>query len=211
MPLKSHLKGISFSSLGPLFRDAVRVCRFPRIRYLWIDSLCIIQGNERDWEEQAAQMASIYENAFFTIAVHDDTPDGMIPNPKVHEIRSATQDGAPIYVRNIKTAEFLNPSGALAWGPNSQPNRIFARGWCFQERLLSPRVLHFMAEEVIFQKEGTVVCQCGNHYGELQDGNLLDWKSMVRRFSQLVITKLSDILPCLAGVAQRVRAKFGSN
>jgi hypothetical protein len=209
--LESHLAGIPFSSLSPLFRDAVKVCRFYGIRYLWIDSLCIIQGNECDWEEQAAQMASIYENSFFTIAIHDDTENGFIPNPKVHVIRPATQDEAAIYVRNVKAAKFLNPFGVLAWDPNARPDRMFARGWCFQERLLSSRVLHFMAEEVIFQKEGAVVCQCGNHYGELQDGNLLDWRSVVCRFSQLALTVQWDLLPCLAGVAQRIHTKFGRN
>jgi hypothetical protein len=38
------------------------------IDFLWIDSLCIIQDSTSDWKGESAKMASIYENAFLTIA-----------------------------------------------------------------------------------------------------------------------------------------------
>jgi hypothetical protein len=38
------------------------------MRYLWIDSLCILQDNEADWENEAANMGLVYENASYTIA-----------------------------------------------------------------------------------------------------------------------------------------------
>lgn len=48
------------------------ICRFLGVQYLWIDSLCILQGDSDDWEDQAARMDVIYGNSLFTIAVHDD-------------------------------------------------------------------------------------------------------------------------------------------
>jgi hypothetical protein len=38
------------------------------ISYIWIDSLCIVQDDDLDWETESAKMASIYQNAYLTIA-----------------------------------------------------------------------------------------------------------------------------------------------
>ncbi|KAH6675899.1 heterokaryon incompatibility protein-domain-containing protein [Halenospora varia] len=37
-------------------------------RYIWIDSLCIIQDDELDWQTESKNMASTYQNSVFTIA-----------------------------------------------------------------------------------------------------------------------------------------------
>jgi hypothetical protein len=44
-------------------------------RYLWIDSLYIIQDDEDDWEFEAAGMAAVYSNAMLTFAA-TAAPDG---------------------------------------------------------------------------------------------------------------------------------------
>jgi hypothetical protein len=46
--LPERLKRISFLDLPPAFHDAVRICRKFEIRYLWIDTLCIIQDSQED-------------------------------------------------------------------------------------------------------------------------------------------------------------------
>jgi hypothetical protein len=51
------------------FQDAIDITRQLGIRYLWIDSLCIIQGFEGDWEEQSSIMGDIYAHSFCTLAV----------------------------------------------------------------------------------------------------------------------------------------------
>lgn len=56
----SHLEGISFPSLPSTYQDAVTVTRALGHRYLWIDSLCIIQDSKADWETQCVRMDSIY-------------------------------------------------------------------------------------------------------------------------------------------------------
>ena len=60
--------GLSVQSLPPTFRDAVTVCGWLDIQYLWIDSLCILQDSEDDWSTQSFQMRSIFKNAYLTIA-----------------------------------------------------------------------------------------------------------------------------------------------
>src|SRR5437016_1094573 len=52
---------ISWAHLPPLFQDAVTIARKLGYRYLWIDSLCIVQDDPADWDREAAQMWSIYQ------------------------------------------------------------------------------------------------------------------------------------------------------
>lgn len=59
--LRDHKKVIKFLSLPKTFQDAVTLCRELGIKYLWIDSLCIIQNDEADWVTESAKMGSIYE------------------------------------------------------------------------------------------------------------------------------------------------------
>jgi hypothetical protein len=209
--LASRQTNIPSSTLPPLFRDAVKVCRFLGVQYLWIDSLCIIQGDQDDWEEQAASMDSIYENCFFTIAVHDDDSiRGFIPRQISHQVRSETNSQAAIYVREVTTPHFLKHNSSSFWDLRRQPNWIHARGWCYQERLLSRRILHFVKDEVIFESEGEIRCQCGSHYmlanNQLQGPIHLGWKEIVEHYTQLSFTESWDLLPGLAGIARRYQS-----
>jgi len=38
------------------------------VKYIWIDALCILQDDKLDWEHEASMMASVYANAFVTVA-----------------------------------------------------------------------------------------------------------------------------------------------
>lgn len=66
--IKIRLNGFSFLILPKTFRDAVRVTRELGIQYLWIDSLCIIQWNPKDWEHEATRMEGVFASAYCTIA-----------------------------------------------------------------------------------------------------------------------------------------------
>ncbi|QKD61462.2 uncharacterized protein FOBCDRAFT_281095 [Fusarium oxysporum Fo47] len=45
------------------------VCRALGIRYLWVDALCIIQGDAGDWSQESFQMSKIYENSYLTLCI----------------------------------------------------------------------------------------------------------------------------------------------
>ena len=66
--LRSHLNTMPFHTLAKNFQDAITVTRFLGYRYLWIDSLCIIQDSEADWQVQCSRMEMVYANAALTIA-----------------------------------------------------------------------------------------------------------------------------------------------
>jgi hypothetical protein len=50
------------------FQDAINFTRDLNLQLLWIDSLCIIQGDEDDWNQEAAKMASVYRHSWITLA-----------------------------------------------------------------------------------------------------------------------------------------------
>jgi hypothetical protein len=48
--LSSHRTRVPLAELPANFRDAITVTRSLGFRYLWIDSLCIIQDTAEDWD-----------------------------------------------------------------------------------------------------------------------------------------------------------------
>ena len=66
--LSSFTKTIPWADLPRTFQHAISVTRRLGVDFLWIDSLCIIQDDERDWQQQPVVMATIYQNAYITIA-----------------------------------------------------------------------------------------------------------------------------------------------
>lgn len=71
--LTRHLLGLPWEEMPRTFHDAITFAKRLGVRYIWIDSLCIIQDDPVDWECESAQMFSIYANAFITIAATSAT------------------------------------------------------------------------------------------------------------------------------------------
>lgn len=73
--LVSMLDRIPAEALNQTFRDAFTVTRKLGLRYIWIDSLCIIQDSFEDWVKEVTQMSKAYSCSFLNIAALD-APDG---------------------------------------------------------------------------------------------------------------------------------------
>jgi Heterokaryon incompatibility protein (HET) len=83
--LAQHQERIT--GLSKTFEDAIEVARQIGVRYLWIDSLCIIQQDAVEWEIECTKMSFIYARAFCVISAMD-AADGVsaylsrdAPNP----------------------------------------------------------------------------------------------------------------------------------
>ncbi|KAF9872072.1 heterokaryon incompatibility protein [Colletotrichum karsti] len=164
--LRERLDFIPWSLLPPSFQQAIEVTRKLGIRYLWIDSLCIIQDDADDWEREAAQMVNVYRNAYATIAISwsHDSQGGCY-----------SKTIPPVYSK-ITTEEGDEFTIALALGAKrddlSEYERVqeyfplFNRAWCLQERLLSRRIIHFNFGELAFDCGKGYSCECGGkqHY-----------------------------------------------
>lgn len=67
--IERHKQGIAFEESPRNFQDTVRIARALGVRYVWIDSLCIIQDdvNHVDWERESSRMADVYRNSYLTV------------------------------------------------------------------------------------------------------------------------------------------------
>jgi hypothetical protein len=63
-------KGIGLDHLPRTHQDAISFARrlSPNVRYIWIDSLCIIQDDYEDWLCESAEMHLIYSNSYCNIS-----------------------------------------------------------------------------------------------------------------------------------------------
>ena len=103
--LGNHSLGIVFQTMPSTFQEAVMICRWLGVRYLWSDSLRIIQDDTADWEEQASEMDLISESAFFTLAAHGYP--SILPNPKDYEIAYRGNTGqTKVWVRQFQPTTF---------------------------------------------------------------------------------------------------------
>jgi len=144
---------IPISSLPTTFRHAIEITRRVGIRYLWIDALCIIQDSPIDWAQESAKMGYIYDSSLLTIAAtaSNDSFGGCFNNS------GATQDqlDGGTLVEVTQTLPDGRQSDLLFWSPRFDPRKplseptplkeslLSERGWVFQERILSPRTVHF--------------------------------------------------------------------
>jgi hypothetical protein len=74
--------------LPKIFQDAIQVSR--RLQIQRIDSLCIIQNSESDWEIESSNMADYYENAYVTISA-SSSPNGIVSFLREYESKWSPQ------------------------------------------------------------------------------------------------------------------------
>jgi hypothetical protein len=66
--LHERLQGISWKSLPKTFQDAITTTRAIGLQYIWIDLICIIQGDKEDWLRESPRIGTLYEGARLVIA-----------------------------------------------------------------------------------------------------------------------------------------------
>ncbi|KAG4427885.1 hypothetical protein IFR05_016628 [Cadophora sp. M221] len=100
--LEQNKSELPWARLSKTFREAIEVTRRLGVRYIWIDSLCILQDDEDDWNKEAANMGNIYKNAYLNLAatassngmgglhVERDDDFGEIPMPKEKDLEFVT-------------------------------------------------------------------------------------------------------------------------
>jgi hypothetical protein len=68
--LERHQKE-GLTELTKTFEDAVKVTREIDVRYLWIDSLCIVQDEPEDFKKECSRMSLIYARAYCVLSALD--------------------------------------------------------------------------------------------------------------------------------------------
>ncbi|PVH88185.1 HET-domain-containing protein, partial [Cadophora sp. DSE1049] len=209
--LQERKVGIKLSDLSKTFRHAVEITRGLGIRYLWIDSLCIIQDDMKDWEVESAKMADVYMNSQLNIAAtHSSSGKGgcfaerwSLDNEELEY---------KIYVRNALHVAHDHFTRSMDYTNTMElASPLLSRAWVFQERLLSVRTLHFHAEELIWECGSGISCECSRleDYQGATESQVLDiWLELVREYCSLKLTKQIDRLTALSGLASRVATRL---
>lgn len=204
-----------------------------RVEYLWIDCMYIIQGDSADWVREASCMASIYKNATFTIsATHcNGSIDSLCSDPS--QIVPATHvgdlpGGTPVHLEQHLPHPFRYNGLEYFDNPMHPSLLLLSRGWVYQEVLLSPRTLYFLANEIMWRCRKHTVCQCARYdfdergYDPQVPLNTIPdsagpfyyskrgcrptagrtWNSIVQTYSSKDLSYPQDRLPALAGIAE---------
>jgi hypothetical protein len=144
---------IAMESLPKTFQNVVSIARQLSIRYVWIDSLCIIQDSASDWSAESAKMGEYYMNSRFTIAAVS-APDDSAGCFSKRDMLKVTP--CPMSIRLPKSDSCVGWAGLthgffrLTFGDDPsdktdgfQRPPLWQRAWVVQERLLSTRMLQF--------------------------------------------------------------------
>jgi hypothetical protein len=127
------------------------------------DSVCIYQDSKEDWEMEAAMMQYVYRNAYITIAASTGANDraGLFRDREPRSMFRTIVRVRPSADR--EPIAYLHKREHMDWGAVwrsfNLDNKLVTRAWCVQERLLSPRVLHFGAFEVFWECHETTASE----------------------------------------------------
>ncbi len=231
-------RAIPEKTLPATLLDAVLVSREMGLRYLWIDSLCIVQDDVDDMATEIGRMGHIYENSYVAIMasragaaeegfLQPRYPFGVSSSSPGFRLPYIGKDGSTGFVTAIDEEESI-----------AYMNPLRSRGWAYQELFLSQRILDFgqmgttwicqdeqnhtdgfsspltsIWSRSAFKKLLSLGPEKASHlskasgYEHVSDPRRI-WSAMVQQYMKATLTFPHDILPAIAGLAERVRGAF---
>ncbi|KAF7888102.1 uncharacterized protein EAF02_002643 [Botrytis sinoallii] len=225
------LREINFSQLSNAFQDALWVVRKLGGRYIWIDSLCIVQDSETDWLVESASMCDVYSNSYCNICA-TAARDGS---------ERMLRDREPLQVQQgwFKTAcdeEDYCVIDENEWENEVENGILSSRAWVCQERLLSRRNLHFGSRQLFWEcldheasetfPKGTpqVIRSSGvkpqlkvlvngidKHQSNITFEGGKIWENIVKLYMKSNLTFKTDRLVAIGGMANAAAQHIGEN
>jgi hypothetical protein len=168
-----------------------------------------MQDNKDDWAAECPRMAEVYTNSYLTISAAscEDSLQGFVHTTAGEVACELTRCESDLYFRIRK------------WDFEDNPNTpLLKRAWAVQELVLSPRILHFTARDMIFECDEHTISEGGvqstinfkGGYAHLDKMRLKQdaqdaydyWNYIVLRFARTNITYETDKLPAISGIAK---------
>jgi hypothetical protein len=223
--LPSRQQQINVSGLPKTLQDAILVTWALGFRYIWIDSLCIVQDDLDDWATESSNMADIYSGACLVIAATraKDCAEGFLQSrsePLVLDWTLPSKPFAEVTARRTISHDCISLNSTIF----AQP--LHERAWAMQERELARRIVHFLPDEVLWRCQKTTCCECGISEEPFWTHSKLSslaafpsrgdcdspnehafssaWIRLLMVYTRLGITRPTDALPALSGVARYV-------
>ncbi|KAI0432395.1 heterokaryon incompatibility protein-domain-containing protein [Xylaria sp. FL1042] len=214
-----HKAGINIDILPGTFKDAVQVTRELGVRYLWIDSLCIVQGENGDFDEEAIHMETVFSTAYCVLAATRarGSSSGFLATRTNRKVVKLERSGeCPLYV----CESIDNFQRDVIEGPLNK------RGWVFQERALARRTIYFAENQNYWECGEGVRCETmtrmkNNQAALLGDpkfpkvvtdspkgGQIRLYEHLYKQYSRLQFTKIYDRPLAIAGLEQRLIRAF---
>ncbi|KAJ4985521.1 hypothetical protein SVAN01_08992 [Stagonosporopsis vannaccii] len=221
--IAAHRTSIPWANLPKTFQDAVNITSRLGIKYIWIDSLCILQDDLNDWRHEGGKMCDVYSNSYLTIAASKskDGSGGCYATADRKDDTThwfANADGALYSVHGRKRIWHVGDQDDVD-GDIADVFPLTTRAWVLQERLLSPRIVHFGPVEVSWECKEGEACECtgwrsadAHDRSELSTRHLISaemafshhqvWRRIVQEYSTKKLSNEADIFPALQGIAK---------
>ncbi|OWY42225.1 HET-like protein [Alternaria alternata] len=216
----SQLKtGFELQSLPRTFRDAVTVARGLSIEYLWIDSLCIIQDDEDDWQSEAGKMEQVFSAAYCTIGASSaqSSLQGFLADRTPRSVVKVPSDTSGAVYACVDIDDFRS---------DVELSPLNSRGWVLQERALSRRTIFFTSTQVYWECGAGIHCETLSRFrnskvallgdanfptsavAHYKDGRQLLIQDLYERYSSLAFTMPADRSVAILGLQMRLSRAF---
>ncbi|KAL5382889.1 hypothetical protein PMIN02_009787 [Paraphaeosphaeria minitans] len=176
--LNAYKKNIAWDTLPRAFQEVILFTKSLGVRFLWIDSLCVVQDDPSDKIRASLELKDVYGNASLTIAstsAAEPTKGLFAPQMQTFKVQANDSKGSlsKVYVREQpshysfkKASDVGSPMNnwELLSDASKEANArtpLLLRAWAYAERLLSPRVLHFTDSEMLLECREAFQCECG--------------------------------------------------
>ena len=139
-------KKIPVNKLPASFKDVIAITHALGVKYLWIDSLCINQGRDGDFADQADTMQTTFSGASCVIAACDaeNATDGFLKK----------REPTCVKIGNIFVSAVTND-----FERDVLQSVLNRRGWVMQERALARRTVFFTGNQMYWECGDGVRCE----------------------------------------------------
>lgn len=228
--ISARKNGIGFQDLPKTFQDAVTLTRHIGVRYLWLDSICICQDDAKDWEGTSAEMGTVYSNSYLNIAAShakDDTFGCFSHRRSRRHLELTMHNNGNASTKCLAFALALPKAISSRHYIALEDEPLADRAWVLQERCLAPRTLHYATDQMYFECCEEMLSEDGVQYTGRYHGldahkqrdkvhrpnlelrSYRAWYDLIQNYGCRKLSKSSDKLPALAGLARRFQDQLG--